>query len=308
MIFRFWFKEWVNSIFKLLTVNLKKYKSDARRKKERERRLKAMHSNKRFYWAKKKPRRRRRSSYTVQSQRTIYAILMFTATSLGVLLLPLGLLNWGRKNAKEKKASKKSTTQKNASPKSQAKASSKQTDEKARKVVTDTSKENTAFLSSCLATSALETEAVTEPEQTAGTVPHELSASVDSKEAALSLQKPPVAEVDENTPKSKPKNEEDRYIRKRMIIAGSSFSNKEVLSRLEIGSYLEIESEPDNPFDKDAVMLLYGRQKVGYISKRDKLPYVTCLGLGRKVYGVITDIVDDKPSAKYEFETWFEKG
>ena len=114
------------------------------------------------------------------------------------------------------------------------------------------------------------------------------------------------AEPDENTPKSAPKNEKDQYIRKRMIIAGSSYCEKDVLACLKIGSYLAVAAEPDNPHDKDAVKLLYDGVKVGYIPKKDNLPFVTCLKLGRKVYGVITNIIDDEFSTKYEFETWFE--
>lgn len=55
-----------------------------------------------------------------------------------------------------------------------------------------------------------------------------------------------------------------------MIIAGSSYCHKNVLSRLEIGSYIEVAAEPDNPYDKDAVMLLYDGERIGYIAKKDK--------------------------------------
>jgi len=39
---------------------------------------------------------------------------------------------------------------------------------------------------------------------------------------------------------------------------------------------------------------------------RDK-EYVTSLKLGRKVYGVVTDVVMNDSRAEYEFETWFDK-
>lgn len=114
-----------------------------------------------------------------------------------------------------------------------------------------------------------------------------------------------VKELDENTPKSKPKHEKDQYIRKRMIIAGSSYCDKAILDRLEIGTYIELEAEPNNPYDKDAVMLMFEGNKIGYIAKKDNTPFIVCLRLNRKMYGVITDIITEQTLTKYEFETWF---
>ena len=117
---------------------------------------------------------------------------------------------------------------------------------------------------------------------------------------------PEIKEPDENTPKSKPKHEGDQYIRKRMIIAGSSYCEKTALDKLTIGTYFELVAEPTNPYDKDAVMLMHDGEKIGYIAKHDKLAFVTCLKLKRKVYGVITDIITEPYPTKYEFETWFD--
>lgn len=118
---------------------------------------------------------------------------------------------------------------------------------------------------------------------------------------------PEIKEPDENTPKSKPKHENDQYIRKRMIIAGSSYCEKSVLDKLSIGTYFELIAEPTNPYDKDAIMLVHDGEKIGYIAKQDKLAFVTCLKLKRRVYGVITDIIaGDGDHPKYEFETWFD--
>ena len=113
-------------------------------------------------------------------------------------------------------------------------------------------------------------------------------------------------EPDVNTPKSKPKHESDQYIRKRMFIAGSSYCDKTVLESLEVGTYFDLEAEPDNPYDKDAVKLIYNGQKIGYIAKQDHLAFVTCLKLKRNIYGVITAIKTEDHSIKYEFETWFD--
>ena len=117
---------------------------------------------------------------------------------------------------------------------------------------------------------------------------------------------PEVKEPDENTPKSKPKHKNDQYIRKRMIIAGSSYCEKVALDKLAIGTYFELVAEPTNPYDKDAVMLVHDGEKIGYIAKQDKLAFITCLKLNRKVYGVITNIITEPYPTKYEFETWFD--
>jgi len=117
---------------------------------------------------------------------------------------------------------------------------------------------------------------------------------------------PEVKEPDEKTPKSKPKHEGDHYIRKRMIIAGSSYCDKPALDKLTIGTYFELVAEPTNPYDKDAVMLVHDGEKIGYIAKQDKLAFVTCLKLKRRIYGVITDIINEPYPTKYEFETWFD--
>ena len=79
-----------------------------------------------------------------------------------------------------------------------------------------------------------------------------------------------------------------------------------VLSELKIGTYFDLEAEPDNPNDKDAVKLTYNGQKIGYIAKQDRLAFVTCLKLRRNIYGVITNIIQESGRTKYEFETWFD--
>jgi hypothetical protein len=117
---------------------------------------------------------------------------------------------------------------------------------------------------------------------------------------------PEPKKVDENAPKSKPKNEKDQYIWKRMIIAGSSYCDPNVLAKLQIGTYFELSREPDNPHDPDAVVLTFEGEKIGYVAKDDLLPFTLSLNLGRKIYGVITDIITEDNFTKYEYETWFD--
>lgn len=65
----------------------------------------------------------------------------------------------------------------------------------------------------------------------------------------VTIPEPEVKELDDNTPKSKPKHEKDQYIRKRMFIAGSSYCDKAVLEKLSVGTYFEVVAELDNPHD-----------------------------------------------------------
>ena len=148
-------------------------------------------------------------------------------------------------------------------------------------------------------------------EEKKGAVYSEAFIKALSRNDSVTSEKQEIAETpkepDENTPKSKPKHANDQYIRKRMIIAGSSYCDANVLENLKVGTYFELEAEPDNPHDKDAVKLSLNGEKIGYIAKADRLPFVTCLKLKRKVYGVITDIITESFPTKYEFETWFDQ-
>ena len=117
---------------------------------------------------------------------------------------------------------------------------------------------------------------------------------------------PEPKEPDESTPKSMPKHEKDQYIRKRMIIAGSSYCDASVLAKLQIGTYFDLSREPNNPHDKDAVVLTFDGEKIGYVAKKDLVPFTVCLNLRRNIYGVITDIITENNFTKYEYETWFD--
>ncbi len=75
-----------------------------------------------------------------------------------------------------------------------------------------------------------------------------------------------------------------------------------------MGTYFDLEAEPEIPYDKEAVRLSYNGQKIGYIEKKDRLAFVTCLKLNQRIYGVITAIQEEAGQTKYEFETWFESG
>ena len=221
MSFRVWFRQWIGSFFKLLTVGTKKRKSEAQRKKERERRLKAKYSSANYYRIKKK-RRRRRSSHSVQNERLIGALFKFMATSLGVLLLPFGLLDWGRKSAKVRKASRGGSPRalKKASQNQKTKNTPKSTIPKSGTATAKTSNKKTTVQRSDTAAKVTVSHTNTKQEENFCYTPNRLFEHPEPKVSQV-VEPSVLTEPDENTPKSMPKNEKDQYIRKRMIIAGS---------------------------------------------------------------------------------------
>lgn len=306
MSFSVWFKQWVKAFCKLLTAGSKRSKSDAQREKERERRLKAKYSSDNLYH-RKKERRRRRSSFSVQNERFAEAFLKFVAVSFSILLLPFGLFDWGRKSVKARRASagkvKRGASLKKAA--SIANNEKKSLAAKAKPITTDSAEKKPAFTKPWG-----ETVADVSPAKTASGESVSDSYTPIFESAAAEVVAPAVTdtvqEPDENTPKSTPKHEKDQYIRKRMIIAGSSYCDSGVLDSLEVGTYFDLEVESDNPNDKAAVKLTYNGQKIGYIAKQDRLAFVTYLKIRRNIYGVITNIIQESERTKYEFETWFD--
>ena len=291
MSFITWFKQWRRSLYRLFMIGTKPHKSDWQRKKEHERYVKAKNSRKgRYRVIEKKKRRRHGGNY-----KTLSALMGFMASTLSIILLPFGLLHWGCKSAKKKngtrKSAHKSAPHLDSKPQQSRPAQNKTATNNTQEVSVPKTNVQCDYIEDKKEPSIAESFASYERAQ-----PNIVSSGSEQINP----------EPNENTPKSTPKNEKDQYVRKRMIIAGSTYCDKNVLSRLEIGSYIQVVAEADNPYDKDAVKLLYDGEKIGYISKKDKLPFVTCLKLGRKVYGVITDIINDDFSTKYEFETWFE--
>lgn len=291
MSFKTWFKQWRRSLYRLFMIGTMPHKSDSQRKKEYERYVKAKSARKGRNRVIEKKKRRRHGG----NHKTLSALMGFMASTLSIVLLPFGLLHWGYKSAKKKSGTRKSAHR--SAPKLDSKP------HQSRPAQNKTATDNTPKVSVLKSNVQCDhTEDKKEPSIAEAFASYERA----QPNVVTSESKQITTEPDESTPKSTPQNEKDQYIRKRMIIAGSTYCDKKVLSHLEIGSYIKVAAEPDNPYDKDAVMLLYDGEKIGYISKKDKLPFITCLKLGRKVYGVITDIINDDFPTKYEFETWFE--
>ena len=150
------------------------------------------------------------------------------------------------------------------------------------------------------------TPTITEEKKASAAIYTSVKSPFEHPTAVTSPPDSELKELDDNTPKSTPKNEKDQYIRKRMIIAGSSYCDASVLGKLHIGTYFNLSREPNNPYDKDAVVLTLDGEKIGYVAKKDLTPFTVCLNLRRNIYGVITDIITENSFTKYEYETWFD--
>lgn len=109
---------------------------------------------------------------------------------------------------------------------------------------------------------------------------------------------------DENVPKSVPKSEKDSYIRKRIILDNTINNIGNVIDIITQGMYLDVE----NDVVSNRVKLIYEDKIIGYISVEDSFPVILCLRLGRKIYGIITDIKSVDGNFVIEVELWFSEG
>ena len=314
MSFKKWFKRWVRSFYRLLMIGSKPYKSDKQRKKEHKRRMKAKYARHDPFKKKRRYKRHRGSGYA----KALAAIMDFSVTSLAFLFLPFGLLHWGYKSAQTHRRAKKIAKAKASAKKSHRSSPAPQKTNRATANKIQ-SQQNSPTVITQASTKPKATETKVKPSVTSTrvqtdkepvNVSHTPTAShqIDKPVVIPPTPPAPVPEIkvlDETTPKSSPKNEADRYIRKRMIIAGSSYCEPSVLAKLQIGTYFDLSREPENPYDRDAVVLTYEGEKIGYVSKQDAPPFTVSLNLRRKMYGVITDIIAEGNRTKYEYETWF---
>lgn len=314
MSFRAWFKRWVRSFHRLLRIGTKPRKTDKQRKREHERRMKAKYAPPNYFKKKRKYTRQRGSGYA----KSIAAMLDFAVTSLAILFLPFGLFHWGYKSAQTRHRARKAARAKASANKSHRPSPAPQ-----KANVATPKNVQTQQSSPTVIPQAYAKQKATENKAQSYVTPTRVQKDKEPVNVSYTpptphtIEKPivippvppaPVPDVkalDENTPKSTPKHEADRYIRKRMIIAGSSYCEPSVLAKLQIGTYFDLSREPDNPYDKDAVVLTYEGEKIGYVAKADVAPYTVSLNLRRKIYGVITDIITEGNLTKYEYETWF---
>lgn len=304
MSFKIWFRKWVRSFYRLMMVGKRPYKSEKQRKKERDRRLKEKYSP--TYPLKKKTQHKPCCS---GNHKVLEALCGFMAISLGILFLPFGLLHWGYKNPKTRRSSKKKAEHhQSTNPSRVTPNSEKDTNHHAGQTRTM----HTNVRQQTQLKSKATSHKITTVETTIQT-DEKKKLSVSYTTYAPTFEIPTFVpqpsyesnELDESEPKSIPKNDKDHYIKKRMIIAGSSYCSASVIAKLQIGTYFDLSREPDNPYDKDAVVLTLEGEKIGYVAKKDLSPFNMSLKLHRNIYGVITDIISENNFTKYEYETWF---
>ncbi len=225
-----------------------------------------------------------------ENRRVVRAVVAFFATSLSILLLPFALIDAGCKKI-GKGAQKRALHSHTKSWKG------------------GETKHDMAVPSQRTASHQQHAPTVVREEQS-GPASFLKFEKEDSRPINSNVFVPPISKDrfdDEEAPRSIPKSEGDQYVRRRLTVAGSYYCDSKVLAGLEIGSYLDVVLESDNPYDRNAVKLLYRGEKVGYVPKADKTPFVASLKLGRTLYGVITDIVKEQNKTGYEFEIWVEK-
>lgn len=305
MKFSTWFRLWCLSFFKILTVNRRRQKSDKQREKERERRRRQnFASPNRYYPKKQRHRRKRRRSGAAQNEKLIESLFGFIAVSLGVLLLPFGLLDWGAKSAKVRREARSQSRAKisSSNPKNtknnKVTRTSASSETKGQKSTRDPSGGKAAKVLTSTQPESFNIVADRGEKQYFGERLYDFRAvnkdasSIDKSESGV------------DTPKSMPINEKDQYIRKRMIIDRSRQFDGNDTAILKLGDRFELLMET-TPSCEVEVALIRDGERIGYVPNKDKAAYLTCLKIGRKVYGVITAVENENGEEKYEFETWF---
>ncbi len=290
MRFKAWFVRWKRSFYRLLMLDVPPYKSDRRRNKEHVAYVRAKSSRKGRYRVVEKKRRRNGKNHKMLS-----VLMEFTVLTLCIIFLPFGLLYEGCKKVKKRYRSHRMSRGRATCADSK---SQKRRSEHAAEKHHDTPPSAVPQAVAPMTCTEDQRKATVKNSVTMCEEKSEINACIASD---VENSKP-----DEDAPKSVPRNEKDRYIRKRLVIEWDACCDPAILSRPEIGSYLEVVAESDHPHTQYAVKLLFDGVKVGCIPKEDQAPFLTCLKLGRKVYGVITDTFDGELSKKYELEMWFE--
>jgi hypothetical protein len=75
-------------------------------------------------------------------------------------------------------------------------------------------------------------------------------------------------------------------------LAGASFrpaEAKDILRGLSVGDFLDLEAEPDNRFDSNAVKLLYAGEHLGYVAKINNPEVAEALAEGQALSARVID-------------------
>ena len=326
MSFKTWFRLWRQALLNIFLISSGKRKSERQRKKEREARIKRKFSGSRSYYFKKNQKRHGRRKLGLDAA---VAFFNFCAISLAFILLPVSISHYkyvrhkrteairsvaseGRSDRSDfdKKAARNNKRSKTSAPKTSVGAanahSSAKHQEKTEKSRPDLSPSSSAshlYLKSELADIGTADHAATGNDMTKEAV----GKGCDPSERISNTDTPPIKSTPD-IPKSTPRSVKDKYIRKRMIISSASKSGKETSRELSVGTYLELTPEPINPYNPDAIRLTVSGETVGYTADVDIPLLSTCLYLGNRIYGVITDIISIDGNTEYEYEAWIAKG
>ena len=87
-------------------------------------------------------------------------------------------------------------------------------------------------------------------------------------------------------------------------VAGIDYYNgNELLAQMKEGDMLTLVREPDNPYDENAVVVLYSRKKIGYLPQAENYTISTLMDQQVRVNACITEI---NPEAGPWEQVWVE--
>ena len=243
---------------------------------------------------KKSERKKARSANAIFLEK----IIVFLCYTFAILLIPIGIFDYGRKkrkyNEKNRRMAKSSfpTSRKHSietRSASKNNADMKHTSEKYAASSPDITKESTKIPSPVA-------DLHTDKSKT-----HKESkiASIESSEVtADSVEKTRKAEI----AKSTPRYEKDKYIRKIMHF---SFCEVDVVTLAELHTGITFDINIARIDSTDKIIFFHLGKRLGIAEEEDESVLSTCISLGDKLYGVITDI--DLASGIVEYEAWIDK-
>ena len=280
MRFSIWWKSWLKALSRVLSATAEK-----RRKNEPERRKRKSLSLKGHAFLKSEAPRPKRSRSG--NARTVDALVRFGVVTLGVLLLPIGLFDWARKSAAAKRRSAPRCCvdeREHRTSVGQSSVPKFDTERHCHQSLTekDISRE-------C---------ALQKAEKVQDDAPDVLTPAVNRDDSGTV--------TDGNVPKTSPRNEKDRYVKKRMIIADSPYRDENAFDKLFIGAYLELDHESEKAVQSSAILLMHGGSVVGCVAESDRLALLTNLKLGRRIYAIVSDVYCGGGKTEYEYEAWFD--
>lgn len=296
MTFKRWFKRWIRSFVAILTHRTKHHKTEYQRERERERRLnKRLHSGAFDDFKAHKERKKPRTQNGILTDK----VMDFIACSFAVLLLfPFGLFDFAIKRHHSKKAKKKRLQTSNNPYK--AHTHKVKTTLKKDTSIQHTSENHSAASTDITEESAkipcpvadLHSDNTKEPEEPISI------ASESSEVRADSVEK----SSDAKATKSTPRYAKDKNIRKTMRF---SFCEADGMTFAELHTGMTFDIDIARIDSTDRIILSHLGKSLGYAASEDESVLSTCLSLGDKLYGIITDTDPDSNTVCYE--AWIDK-